>query len=129
VEFLIVISPFLIYGGVFAGVILISSLVRRRSPKAGFVALGWTFLIVLLAAVVGALAGVRYANGVFVLTGAILTAVMTARDGYKWGPSWLWLFLGPLGWWILMWSRNNQLDRRRADELVTASPSVPSVAV
>jgi hypothetical protein len=105
-----------------SAVILISSTLRKTSPKAGFVALGWAVLIYWVSALVGAYVGGSSANGVFWLLGTVLTAIVAARDGYRWGMSWLWFILPGIGWWLLLWARNNQLDRRRA-ELAAIRPA------
>jgi hypothetical protein len=128
VEFLIGLVPIAVYVGVPATIILISSRIRRRSPKAGFVALVWAAGITIVASFAsGSLSGTATtANGVFVVAGALLTAIVTARNGYQWGLSWLWLFLGPPGWWILMWARNNQLDRRRGEMAEIKPASAPA---
>ena len=106
-------------------VIIVSSAARKTSPKAGFVALGWTILIYIVGSLVAVFTGESgsSANGLFWLLGTVLTAIIASRGGYRWGLSWLWFLLPGIGWWFILWARNNQLDRRKRDELVT--PPVP----
>lgn len=106
-----------------SAVIMISSALRKTSPKAGFAALGWTVLIYIVSSYVGILAGGSNANALFWLLGTVLTAVIASRGGYRWGLSWIWFILPGIGWWFILWARNNQLDRRRKVEVADGVPA------
>lgn len=110
--------------------ILIAGTLRRTRLAAGFSALGWSGLVYVVSYVVVSFVAAssesfardsQAARGLFVLVGGVLVAVLASRGGFRWGWSWLWLvFLPTLGWFIVLWRRNNQLDARYAS---VAAPS------
>lgn len=106
-----------------SAVIVISSAVRKTSPRAGFAALGWTIFIYLVSVYAAVLAGGSNSNTLFWLIGTALTAVIASRGGYRWGLSWIWFILPGIGWWFILWARNNQLDRRRLTEAADGVPA------
>ncbi len=99
---------------IFGALILVSSAFRHTSPRAGFVALGWTVLIWLVAGLASAVVAPSASNGVVYLVGTVLTVILAQRAKYVWGLSWLFFILGPFGWFIILWRANNQSDARKA---------------
>jgi chromate transport protein ChrA len=123
-EYLIGLLPIVLFGGLFAILILLSSAFRHTPPRAGFLALAYSVVIWIVAAFVGGSAGGSSASGAYALTGIVLTTILLMNAKYKWGLSWLLFLLGPIGWFLLLWRSNNQKDaRRRAaiEESATAS--------
>lgn len=106
-------------------VLVISSAARRTSPtspRAGFDALGWTMLIYAVSSLPAVLRwSSSSSNGIFWLTGTVLAAVVASRHGYRWGVTWLWFIVPGIGWWFILWARNNQLDARRRSAPAVAS--------
>jgi hypothetical protein len=103
-------------------VLIILSAVRTTSPKAGFVALCWTILIYAISSLPGVLvlSSTSSNDGIFWLIGTVLTAFVASRGGYHWGLSWLWFIVPGIGWWFILWARNNQLHARRGTATAVA---------
>ena len=59
-----------------------------------------------------------YAGPIVWLGGAGLLYALTARDGYRYdASSWVLLFLGPIGWFMLLWRRWNRLEVQSAQNI------------
>lgn len=103
-------------------VLTLPSGLTRTSPRAGFLALAWTILIYAISSLPAVLLGSSSSsNGIFWLTGTVLTAVLASRCGYRWGLSWLWLIVPGIGWWFIFWVRNIQLARGEERQRPVAS--------
>ena len=106
---------------VLGGVTVLGSLVRGTRISAGLTALAWATVIGIVVSYLTVEVPPSSAVATRTLLGAIPAFFLARRDGYHGGAGWLWLLLPGLGWWILLWSRNNQIDRRRYGDPAAAS--------
>lgn len=101
---------FFLLGGVF---VVVVSLVRHTKISAGLTALAWAALIAGVVTVLTLGVPSSSATGARIVLGAIPVFLIARRDGYHAGAGWFWLLFPGIGWWLLLWSRNNQLDEAR----------------
>jgi hypothetical protein len=111
VDFLIVFLVLLaIYAALVTLIVGIVSVARKTPMRNGFIALGWSVLIVIGATIIGGIVPGSGSGGATWLSGAVITYLIARREGYQLdAQSWILLLLSAPGYWLLLWRRANKI--------------------
>jgi hypothetical protein len=102
----------------FIVVTLVVSAIRRTPIENGVRAIGWLLVVLIAAGVAGSAVAPSFAGLATYIAGAVVTYALATRDGYKFDRwSWALLVLWFIGYWIVLWRRENALWRRRVPAL------------
>ena len=98
----------------FAIVTVVVSALTHQPIENGVRAIGWLLVVVIAAAAAGSAVDPSIAIVAVYLAGAVVTYALARRDGYEFDRmSWALLFLWVIGYWIVLWRRENEMWRRR----------------
>jgi energy-coupling factor transporter transmembrane protein EcfT len=124
-DFLIVIFvPLAIYAAIVTLIVGLVSFARKTPMRNGYVALGWSVLILIGAGIIGSLVPTSISNGATWLSGALIAYLIARRDGYQLdGQSWILLFLLAPGYWLVLWRRANKIWRE-SQQITGPEPAI-----
>ena len=123
------ISPELGFILVFIGIVtlpfivvtLVVSAIRHTPIENAVRAIGWLIVVLIAAAAAGSAVEPSLAGFATYAAGAVVTYALATRDGYKFDRwAWFLLVLWLVGYWIVLWRRENALWRRRAAAVAPA---------
>ena len=118
---LLVLIPIAILVVPFVIAIAIVSRITGTPMENGFRAIGWLLVVLIAASAVGSAVDPAIAWLATYVAGAVATYALARRDGYEFDRwSWALLALWFVGYWIVLWRRENDLWRRRASATANA---------
>jgi hypothetical protein len=105
----------------FVVVTFVVSALRRTPIENGFRAIGWLIVVLIAASAAGSAVDPGIAWLATYVAGGVVTYSLARRDEYKFDRwSWALLVLWFIGYWLVLWRRENDLWRRRVGATANA---------
>ena len=105
----------------FVIAIAIVSRITGTPMENGFRAIGWMIVVLIAASAAGSAVDPGIAWLATYVAGGVVTYSLARRDDYKFDRwSWALLVLWFIGYWLVLWRRENDLWRRRVGATANA---------